>query len=136
VVTSGALTAGQWNWVPLSAPFSLAIGTCYNACTGFTGSFPNTKNQFGSRDPYVVGLVNGPLTAYSDTSGSLRTPYTTSQGVFGVTGTNPSVNMPLSGSSSANFWLWGTLWGAVTFGGICQFSRAICGAGRSSPGRT
>ena len=22
-------------------------------------------------------------------------------------------------------WLWGNLWGAVTFGGVCQFSRAI-----------
>jgi hypothetical protein len=27
--------------------------------------------------------------------------------------------------SVAYFGLWGTLWGAVTFGGICQFSRAI-----------
>ena len=105
VVTSGALAAGQWNWVPLPAPFLLAVGTCYNACTGFTGSFPNTNDQFGSGDPYAAGLVNGPLTAYSDTDGSLRTPYTTSQGVFGVAGTDPSVNMPGSGSNSANFWM-------------------------------
>jgi hypothetical protein len=105
VVTSGPLTAGQWNWVPLPAPFPLAIGTCYNACTGFTGGFPNTNDQFDSGQPYGAGLVNGPLTAYSDTNGSLRTPYTTSQGAFGVAGTDPSVNMPSDGSNSANFWM-------------------------------
>ena len=61
VVTSGPLTAGQWNYVPLSTPVPLAIGTCYNATTGFTGSFPNTQNQFGSGDPYGSGIVAGPL---------------------------------------------------------------------------
>ncbi len=105
VVASGTLTAGQWNWVPLSVPFPLAVGTCYNACTGFTGSFPNTNDQFGSGNQYAAGIVNGPLSAYSDTGGSLPTPYTTNQGVFGVQGTDPSVNMPLSGSNSANFWM-------------------------------
>jgi len=105
VVTSGALTAGQWNWVPLPAPFPLAVGTCYNACTGFTGSFPNTTDQFDAGQPYGAGLINGPLAAYSDTNGSLRTPYTTSQGVFSVAGSDPSAHLPLSGSSSANFWM-------------------------------
>ncbi len=105
VVTSGPLTAGQWNWVPLPAPFPLAIGTCYNACTGFTGGFPSTNDQFDSGQPYGAGLVNGPLAAYSDTNGSLRTPYTTAQGVFSVAGTDPSVNLPLTGSNSANFWM-------------------------------
>lgn len=105
VVTSGALTAGQWNWVPLSIPLPLAVGTCYNACTGFTGSFPNTNDQFGAGDPYAAGIVSGPLTAYSDGSGSQRAPYTTPQGVFGVQGVDPSVNIPLSGSNSANFWM-------------------------------
>jgi hypothetical protein len=104
VVTSGTLTAGQWNYVPVSSPFQLAIGTCYNACTGFSGSFPDTNNQFGSGGPYSAGLTVGPLTAYSDTNGSLRTPYTTAQGLFG-TGTDPSVTMPLGGSNSANFWM-------------------------------
>ncbi len=105
VVTSGALTSGQWNWVPVPTPFPLAVGTCYNACTGFTGSFPNTNDQFGAGDPYAAGLTNGPLTAYSDTDGTLPTLYGTSQGVFGVAGTDPSVNMPGSGSNSANFWM-------------------------------
>jgi hypothetical protein len=105
VVTSGALAPGQWNWVPLPAPLPLAVGTCYNACTGFGGSFPNTQGQFGSGGPYAAGIVNGPLSAYSDTTGSLRTPYTTSQGVFSVAGTDPSAHMPANGSSSDNFWI-------------------------------
>lgn len=105
VVTSAALTAGQWNWVPLSAPFPLAIGTCYNACTGFSGSFPDTNDQFGAGDPYAAGLANGPLSAYSDTDGSLPAPYTTHQGLFGAQGDDPSASMPLSGSNSANFWM-------------------------------
>jgi hypothetical protein len=105
VVTSGALTAGQWNWVPLPAPLPLAIGTPYNACTGFTGSFPNTNDQFGGGGPYANGIVNGPLTAYSDGSGSLHAPYGTPQGVFGVQGADPAVHLPLDGSNSANFWM-------------------------------
>ena len=105
VVTSGVLTAGQWNWVPLSAAVPLAIGTCYNACTGFNGAFPNTRNQFGSGDPYGAGIVTGPLSAYSDTSGSLPSPYKTAQGVFGVNENDPSVSMPASGASSDNFWM-------------------------------
>ena len=105
VVTSGTLAAGQWNWVPLPAPLPLAIATCYNACTGFSGSFPNTNNQFDSGGPYAAGITNGPLSAYSDFSGSLPAPYGTPQGVFGVAGTDPSVNMPAWGSNSANFWM-------------------------------
>ena len=105
VATSGELTAGQWNWVPLSAPVPLAIGTSYNACTGFTGGFPNTNNQFGAGDPFAVGIVNGPLSAYSDTGGSLPPPYGMPQGVFGTAGTDPSANMAAVGSNSANFWI-------------------------------
>ena len=74
VATSGELTAGQWNWVPLSAPVQLAIGTSYNACTGFTGGFPNTNDQFGADGPFAAGIVNGSLSAYSDADGSLPPP--------------------------------------------------------------
>ena len=70
-VTSGPLTPGQWNYVPLSTPIPLSIGACYNACTGFNGSFPDTQSQFGSGEPYSAGIVNGPLSAFSDQSGSL-----------------------------------------------------------------
>ena len=62
-VTSGALTAGQWNYVPLATPIPLAIDATYVVATGFTGSFPDTNSQFGSGEPYAAGIVSGPLTA-------------------------------------------------------------------------
>ena len=71
VVTSGTLSAGQWNYVQLAAPLPLAIGATYVAATGFNGSFPDTNNQFGSGDPYSAGITSGPLTAYSDASGTI-----------------------------------------------------------------
>jgi hypothetical protein len=104
-VKSGALTPGQWNYVPLTTPVPLSIGACYNACTGFTGGFPNTNNQFGSGQPYAAGITNGPLTAFSDQSGSAPAPFNNAQGVFGVSGTDASVDMPGEGSNSANFWM-------------------------------
>jgi hypothetical protein len=104
-VTSGILTAGQWNYVKLAAPLPLAMGAAYVAATGFTGNFPDTSGQFGSGDPYSAGIVNGPLTAYSDTSGSNPAPFNTPQALFSVAGTDPAANMPLYGSSSSNFWM-------------------------------
>ena len=111
-ITSGALTAGQWNYVPLMtttppalAPLPLAQGATYVAATGFTGNFPDTSDQFGSGDPYSGGIVKGPLTAYSDTSGSLPSPLNTPQAVFGVASNDPSASLPIYGSSSSNFWM-------------------------------
>jgi hypothetical protein len=104
-VTSGTLTPGQWNYVPLTTPVPLSLGACYNACTGFSGSFPDTNSQFGSGQPYAAGITNGPLVAFSDGSGSLPAPFNNAQGVFSVAGTDPTVNMPGGGSSSSNFWM-------------------------------
>lgn len=104
-VTSGTLTVGQWNYVPLAAPVPLAMGATYVAATGFTGNFPDTNNQFGSGDPYGSGIASGPLIAYSDSSGSKPSPFNTAQAVFSVASTDPSANMPIYGSSSSNFWI-------------------------------
>jgi hypothetical protein len=105
VVTSGALTAGQWNFVPLAAKLPVAIGATYIATTGFSNGFPDTNNQFGSGQPYGAGIVNGPLTAYSDASGSLPSPHNNQQGTFSVASTDPTAAMPTYGSSSSNFWI-------------------------------
>ena len=105
VVTSGTLTAGSWNFVPLANPLPLAIGATYVASTGFSNGFPDTNNQFGSGQPYAAGIVSGPLTAYSDASGSNPSPFKTAQGVFSVASTDPTVAMPIYGSSSCNFWM-------------------------------
>jgi hypothetical protein len=104
-VTSAPLTAGQWNYIPLSAPLPLSIGACYNACTGFSDSFPVTNNQFGSGEPYAAGIASGPLSAFSDLSGTSPAPFSMDQGAFGTADTDPAVNMPAVGSNSANFWM-------------------------------
>ena len=104
-VTSGALTAGQWNYVPLATPIPLAIGACYNACTGFNDSFPDTTSQFGAGEPYSAGIVTGPLSAFSDQSGSLPAPFSIPQGVFSVAGSDPTAFMPGNGNQSDNLWM-------------------------------
>lgn len=114
VVTSGTLTAGAMNFVPLPAPVQLAPGTLYNPSTGWstvgTTGFPVSNNQFGAAQPYASGIVNGPLTAWSDLGASKTFPaasanYGKDQGLFSVAGTDPSVSMPAGGSNSAIFWM-------------------------------
>jgi hypothetical protein len=104
-VTSGTLTAGQWNYVQLPTPIPLAIEATYVAATGFTGSFPDTNSQWGNGDPYGNGIVNGPLTAYSDVSGTRPSPFNTAQSVFSVASSDPTTLMPIYGSSACNFWM-------------------------------
>lgn len=108
-VTSGTLTADAWNYIPLPAPVPVAIGTQYVAATGWesVSGFPDTANQFASGDPYVAGITNGPLVAWSDgtAGGTNNGPYPFPQGLFGTAGTDPTVNMPGTGSDSANFWV-------------------------------
>ena len=103
VVTSGTLTAGQWNYISLPTPLPLSIGdlaglgaAVYQAATGFSNSFPDTNSQFGAGDPYASGITDGPLFAYSDQGASAPSPTsaTSFQGSFGVAGTDPSVTMP------------------------------------------
>jgi len=104
--TSGTLTAGQWNYVPLATPIPLTENEVYVASTGFTGPFPDTNSQFGSGNPYAAGITNGPLFAYSDTSGTASTPGNIlGQGLFSTAGTDPTLNMPGQVSNSANFWI-------------------------------
>jgi hypothetical protein len=104
-VTSQALTPGQWNYVPLPAPAPLAIGVTYIAATGFSGSFPVTDNSFGASDQYSAGIVSGPLSAYSDSTGSHPAPFAVNQGAFSVAGTDPTQVMPAFGFDSDNFWM-------------------------------
>jgi hypothetical protein len=104
-VTSATLSPGQWNYIPLAKPVPLSIGACYNACTGLNSSFPVTENQFGSGQPYGSGIVNGPLTAFSDQSGSLPAPFDMPQAVFTVAATDPTALMPANGNQSDNLWM-------------------------------
>jgi hypothetical protein len=116
-VKSGDLTPGQWNYVPLPAPIMLSAGggsnfdradgggtAAYIACTGFTGGFPDTNDQFGAGEPYAAGITNGPLTAFSDQGGSLPGPWTLGQGLFG-TDSDVTAKCPFNVSGSSNFWM-------------------------------
>jgi Domain of unknown function (DUF4082) len=119
VVTSGALTAGQWNYTALPTPIPLCItgvsasqgGAPYIAATGYTSTtgFPELDFQYGSLQPYTNGITNGPLTAYSDgTSGSASNPVpitSVAQGLFGTSSADPSAACPFTGFHSANFWV-------------------------------
>jgi len=109
VVTSGTLTAGQWNFIPLATPVQLSIGSPYIAAVGVNGNFPDTNNSFGTAGPYIGGITNGPLTAWSDASGeggTLPPPYSNRQGLFSTAGSDPSTTMPNQGdSTSDNFWV-------------------------------
>jgi hypothetical protein len=108
-LTSGALTAGQWNYVPLTAPAALGNGITYLAATGYVAvnGFPLTVNQFGSGQPYSGGIVNGPLYAYSDLNGTVPIPYADSvhQGLFGTSTADASLAPPLTAFDSGNFWV-------------------------------
>ena len=107
VVTSGTLTAGQFNYIPLPQPIQIAIWGIYTPAVGVPAGagFPDTTAQFGSGNPYAGGIVNGPLVAFSDTAGSNPAPYSLGQGST-VAGTDPTVSQPFSGSGTHdNFWL-------------------------------
>jgi hypothetical protein len=103
--TSGTLSPGGWNYIQLATPVPLAIGATYVVATGLTGNFPSTAGQFGSGEVYGAGIVNGPLTAYSDLSGSRPAPYGMNQALYGTQGSDPTVNLPGAAYQSSNFWL-------------------------------
>jgi hypothetical protein len=113
VVTSGTLKAG-WNWVPLPKPIPLSIANTpsqpagdgaavYIATTGFTGPFPITSGTFATN-----GIINGPLVAYSDGTGTLKSPQIgggLSQGEFAEV-SDPTLTPPNNNSAgSSNFWV-------------------------------
>jgi hypothetical protein len=114
---SGPLLAGQWNYIPLSAPLALSAGVPYVAATGWTlqQGFPITTGQFGAGQPYASGITSGPLSAYSDVSGAIPTPGTmisgvlypwAAQGLFtSGGGSDPVKFMPSDGYESSNFWM-------------------------------
>jgi Domain of unknown function (DUF4082) len=101
-VTSGALTAGQFNYVPLSSPVPLTPNIPYIAATGgsLSHGFPLTQHQFGSGDPYASGITSGPLHAYgyADSLGFAQQPYTTS-------GSDPTAVFPNLNDADDILWL-------------------------------
>jgi hypothetical protein len=110
-VMSGTLTAGGWNRVALPSPLQLSpLGIPYLGVTGFTAAegqgFPMVTDQFGAGNPYSAGIVNGPLTAYSDVGGSNPVPDNwIGQGSFGTAAGNASFVPNLGSNGGSNFFL-------------------------------
>ena len=127
VVTSGTLTAGKWNFIPLPTPIPLSLGgssgmtppinggdsayglATYVAAIGCNGPFPDTNNYWGTGQSAPNGITNGPLAAFSGTSAGMPAPWPTNgaqaQGSFSVGGNDPSVSFPGSSSGTDNFWV-------------------------------
>lgn len=117
VVTSGALTAGQWNYIPLPEPVQLAPswdanatlnGSSYIAAVGCNGNFPDTNNYFAAGNPGGNGITNGPLIAYAANSAGTTNvaPPGMANGVFATSGSDPSLIMPAGGSNNGDsFWV-------------------------------
>lgn len=105
-ITSGTLSPG-WNYVPLTTPVPLTIGWTYIVTTGWTTGtgIPYSNAQFGSGNPYSAGIVNGPLTGFSDTGGSNPDPFENLQCGYSRTTGNPATAFPTSASSSFNGWI-------------------------------
>lgn len=110
VVTSGALTAGQWNFIPLATPVQIAIGDTLVAAVGCNGNFPDLLNWWAANGPN--GLANGPLFGYGPNTnqggtsyfnGGGGNPWTVPQGCFSTGGSDPSLVMPFSISGTDNF---------------------------------
>lgn len=118
VLIGSASVASQqvgWNFAELSAPVQLAIGGVYIAAVGINGPFADTGNQFGTGDPYGLGITNGALFGFSGQS-ALQTwprgpnpPHINSSpcnGVFTTAGDDPTVTCPPGGDSTYdNFWV-------------------------------
>lgn len=120
IVTSGALTAGQWNFIPLANPIPLSLGGSsgmtppitgqgggqYVAAVGSGQPFPDTNNYWGAAQPGASGITSGPLTAFSGPSASMPAPYQSwPQGCFSVASSDPSVACPNQASGTDNFWV-------------------------------
>jgi len=112
VVTSGSLTAGTWNWIPLPTPLQLAPGfdpnysqasSVYVAEIGINGAFPDTNDFFTTE-----AVSNGPLHTFSAQNGNAPEPWSlpNGSGVFSTGGTDPS-ELFVTGSdgSNDNFWI-------------------------------
>lgn len=105
-VTSGTLTAGQFNFIALPTPVPLVPFFPYVPATGLTSTspqgFPATQNQFGVAQPYAGGYSNGPLTAAAN---GASTSFNLPQSPFTIAGSDPAVNFPDSNDANDLLWL-------------------------------
>lgn len=111
-VTSGPLTPGAWNYMPLPVPVQLSIGGPYIAAVGVNGGpFADSQGWWGANAPN--GITNGPLFAFGTQGGGQpwpatpQAPYNCPQGCFttGGSAADPTTAIPFATSSTDNFWV-------------------------------
>jgi hypothetical protein len=108
VVTSGNLTAGQWNWIPLAEPIPLTQYVSYRAATASPRYAPSTNGQFGSGGVYATGITSGPLFAFADTTSGNSSDVSFYQGnncSWTENTLDPTSAYPGAGSQGLNVWL-------------------------------
>jgi hypothetical protein len=105
VVTSGTLTVGAWNYIPLPIPVQIAIGDTLVAAIGVNGAYPDTPNSFGAGQTYAAGITQGPLRAFSAPSGTYPSGWGNPQGCMSTGGNDPSTTIPLTASGTDNLWV-------------------------------
>lgn len=104
-ILSQTIGLGQWTFIPSPSAVALTAGLAYTAVVGFSDSFPFTSGWWAPNLPGWNGITNGPLTAYSDASGSNPGPFSQLQCVFSLGTSDPTAGIPGSGSSAFNGWL-------------------------------
>ena len=87
-VTSGTFVNG-WNFIPCNTPIPLTSGTTYTAVksvnkggVGFLFAYNLVTSYFAAGNPGAAGIVNGPLTIFSSSSGSNPNPFNNAQQIF------------------------------------------------------
>lgn len=103
-VSISGMTAGAWNYVPLSPPLNLASGTAYKAQCGIVNNFPFQSGMFNA-GVYKNGIINGALTCFSDAAGTLPDAFSDGQCTFATTSSDPSALYVTSVNNGFNGWL-------------------------------
>lgn len=105
-VTGGTLTAGAWNYIPVTIPLPLTANVPYEAVTGkvVATGLPATLNQFNTGDPYPSGVTNGPLTMHP-TGDAFMTPLSLPQMPFATSASDPAAAFPATNDHDDNLWL-------------------------------
>lgn len=113
-VTSGSLTAGQWNTVPCSTPIELTAGQEYRAVKtvnksgGSVKGYSSTSLYWDTSGPGSSGITEGPLVTFAKAGASVNPePSGDGQMVFFAVAspdvTNPS-DYPSSQFNYSNYW--------------------------------
>lgn len=74
---SGTWTTNAWNWITLTAPITLSIGTTYVAAVTSPDELEYYHGYWGSGEPGASGVTSGPIFApgVATALGGIQQPY-------------------------------------------------------------